>query len=176
VRVRRFRDSDLAPFMAYRSDPEVARYQSWSPLSEPAARAFIAEVKAAPVGLPGEWIQLAIELKAVNLLIGDCALQVRADDKRQGELGFSLARGYQGQGLAHEAVTLLLDYIFTTLEMHRIVAQVDCRNDRSVALLERLGLRREGHCLQSYWLKGEWIDEYLYAILGSEWLAQPRGK
>ncbi len=49
---------------------------------------------------------------------------------------------------------------------------VDCLNDRSVALLERLGFRREGHFLQNVWFKGAWGDEYLYAILREEWLAR----
>ena len=43
------------------------------------------------------------------------------------------------------------------------------RNTRSIALLERLGFRREAHFIAGYWLKGGWIDEYLYAILRREW-------
>ena len=42
-----FKDSDLAPFMAYRNDPEVARYQSWDFCDEQEARAFIREMDSA---------------------------------------------------------------------------------------------------------------------------------
>jgi len=53
--------------------------------------------------------------------------------------------------------------------MHRVIAMTACENVASVALLERLGLRREGHFRQSVWLKGKWEDEYLYAMLQEEW-------
>jgi len=51
-----------------------------------------------------------------------------------------------------------------------IIAITDCENTASVALLERLEIRREGHFLQNVWFKGKWGDEYLYAILKEEWL------
>ena len=59
---------------------------------------------------------------------------------------------------------------FDTFDLHRIIAITDCENIASVALLERLGMRREGHFIQNIWFKGKWGDEYLYAILKEEWL------
>lgn len=167
--LRRFADGDLPTLVAYRNDPAVARYQSWSSLSEAAARAFINDLRDAEPGKRGEWFQFAIALKATNEHIGDCALLVRADDTQQAEIGYTLARSHQGLGYGTEAVRCLLDYVFHELEIHRVIAQVDCRNDRSVALLERLGFRREGHFRKSFWLKGAWIDEYLYAMLAADW-------
>ena len=79
-------------------------------------------------------------------------------------------RAYQGQGFATEAVSCLLNYAFLTFDLHRIIAITDCENEASVALLERLGMRREGHFLKNVWFKGKWGDEYLYAILKEEWL------
>ncbi len=168
--IRRFKDSDLAPFMAYRNDPKVARYQSWDSCDDQEARAFIREMESAQPGVPGEWFQFAIESKQTQDLIGDCGLRVDEDEPYRAEIGFTLAREYQGRGLASEAVSLLLDYAFDTLGLHRIVAIADCRNAPSVALLERLDLRREGHFLENIWFKGRWADEYLYAVLKDEWL------
>ena len=79
-------------------------------------------------------------------------------------------RAYHQQGYGFEAVSTLLDYAFQTLGLHRVFAQADCRNDASIALLEKLGLRREGHFIQNFWFKGAWTDEYLYAVLQDEWL------
>jgi aminoglycoside 6'-N-acetyltransferase len=169
--LRHFRDEDLTRFLAYRNDPEVARYQSWTSYSEKAAQAFIQEMKNAQPGIRGEWFQFAIELKATGSLIGDCALQVNAEDGQQGEVGFTLDRTYQGQGLALEAVSALFGYAFTTLQLHRITAICDCRNIASYGLMERLGMRREAHYVQNFWFKGNWTDEYLYAILQHEWFA-----
>src|SRR6266568_9440805 len=170
LRLRHFRDSDLPLFMAYRNDPEVARYQDWEGISEPEARAFIQEQKKIQPGVPGQGFQIAIELKATGVLIGDCYFTINQLDKRQAEIGFTLSRAYQGQGFATEAVSCFLNYAFLTFNLHRIIAITDCDNAASVALLERLGMRREGHFLQNVWFKGKWGDEYLYAILKEEWL------
>ncbi|MBA2288190.1 MAG: GNAT family N-acetyltransferase [Ktedonobacteraceae bacterium] len=169
LRLRHFTDADLAPFMAYRNDPEVARYQSWEGISEPEARAFVQDQKAIQPGVPGQWFQIAIELKETGALVGDCALKIEEHDARQAEIGYSLSRAYQRRGIASEAVSCVLDYAFMTLDLHRVIAITDCENTASVSLLERLGLRREGHFHQNVWFKGSWGDEFLYAILQEEW-------
>ena len=127
--LRRFRDSDLAPFVAYRNDPEVARYQSWDSIEEQEARAFIREMASVQPGVPGEWFQFAIESKETGGLVGDCALQVDGQEPYRAEIGFTLAREHQGRGFASEAVSRLLDYAFGVLGLHRVVAIADCRNE-----------------------------------------------
>jgi aminoglycoside 6'-N-acetyltransferase len=97
LRLRRMTAADLPAFVAYRRDPEVARYQSWDEtFSHDDAVALFAAERRIAVGTPGAWTQIAIEEAATGLLLGDCALHVRADDPRQGEIGFTLARGSQG--------------------------------------------------------------------------------
>ena len=167
--LRHFTDADLPAFMAYRKDPEVARYQSWEGISEAEARAFIQGQKELQPG-PGEGFQIAIELKETGALIGDCYFMIHEYDARQAEIGYTLSRAYQGRGFATEAVSSFLTYAFLAFDLHRIIAITDCENIASVALLERLGMRREGHFLQNVWFKGKWGDEYLYAILREEWL------
>ena len=168
--LRRFEDSDLDLFVAYRNDPEVARYQSWDSFDEREAKAFIREMASAQPGVPGDWFQFAVESRETGELVGDCALQVDGQEPYRAELGFTLAREHQGKGFASEAVSRLLTYAFTSLDLHRIFAIADCRNEPSWTLLRRLGLRQEGHFLQNVWFKGEWSDEYLYAVLKDEWL------
>jgi RimJ/RimL family protein N-acetyltransferase len=169
LRLRRFTEADLPAFIAYRNDPEVARYQSWDGITEGEARAFIAAMREAQPGTPRDWFQFAIALKDSDALIGDVGLYVRGDDPRLGEIGYTLARDQQGHGYATEAVRALLDYAFATLTLHRVTASADCRNAPSFKLLERVGMRREGQFLQHAWYKGEWCDEYLYAMLRSDW-------
>jgi RimJ/RimL family protein N-acetyltransferase len=168
--LRHFRDSDLSLFIAYRNDPEVARYQSWEGISEPEAYAFIQEQKEDQPGMPSQGFQIAIELKEAGVLVGDCYFMINEHDDRQAEIGYTLSRTHQGRGFATEAVSCLLNYAFLTFDLHRIIAITDCENAGSIALLERLGMRREGHFLQNVWFKGKWGDEYLYAILKEEWL------
>jgi RimJ/RimL family protein N-acetyltransferase len=172
--LRRFADSDLAPFLAYRNDPEVARYQAWESCTVHEAIAMIEELKSLQPGTPGEWFQFAIELKETGALIGDCALKVEQDG-RQAEIGFTLSREHRGKGYAQEAVSCLLDYAFGDLGLHRVIAITDRENEPSLALLERLGMRREGCFVQNAWFKGRWTSEYLYALLDEEWLrSKPR--
>lgn len=63
---------------------------------------------------------------------------------------------------------------FEHFGLRRIVANLDARNNRSAALCERLGMRRECHKLGDFWSKGEWTDSYEYALLADEWRAAPR--
>jgi [ribosomal protein S5]-alanine N-acetyltransferase len=90
--LRHFEDSDLAPFVAYRNDPDVAKYQSWDSFDEHEARAFIHEVGSARPGVPGEWFQFAVESKETGDLVGDCAMQVDGQEPYLAEIGFTLAR------------------------------------------------------------------------------------
>lgn len=159
----------MLPFVAYRNDPAVARYQSWEGISAREAQAFIDEQKSVQPGRGGQGIQIAIELKETEQLVGDCYFVVDEHDERQAEIGYTIASAYQRQGFATEAVSALLTYAFETFQLHRITAILDCENIASVALLERLGMRREGHFIQNIWFKGKWGNEYLYAILREEW-------
>lgn len=113
---------------------------------------------------------MAIAGRQTNELIGDCGLQILGPDSRQARFGVTVAREFQGRGYATEAIAGLLDYLFREMNLHRVQADVDPQNVPSCSLLERLGLRREGHFRQSLWFKGRWADEYLYAILREEWL------
>ena len=125
--LRHFRDADLPSFLAYRNDPEIAKYQSWESLNEQEAHTFVQEQKTLQPGVPGAWFQLAIELKETGRLVGDCGLKVHQQDTQQAEIGFTLSRDYQSKGLASETVSCLLDYAFIQLGLHRIIAVTDCR-------------------------------------------------
>jgi RimJ/RimL family protein N-acetyltransferase len=171
--IRPFEERDCEPFAAYRGDPLVAEYQGWQmPYTLDLAVAFVAEMKASEPAIPGEWYQLAFELKEGGAMIGDCAFQCSMDDPRQALIGFSLARPYQRQGYALEGVSRLLDYLYRDLNLHRVQAECDVENLSSAKLLERLGMRREAHFVDSLWFKGRWASEYWYGLLQREWLAR----
>ncbi len=172
--LRRLREADLEALVAYRADPEVARYQGWSDYDAKRGRELIESMHGRQPGEPG-WFQFAIALKETDALVGDCALRVDGHDPRQGEIGFTLSRQHQGQGLGTEAVRALLGYAFGTLGLHRIIGVTDAKNTAAARVLERVGMRREGHFLENVWFKGAWGDEFLYALLGREWAKTSRG-
>jgi aminoglycoside 6'-N-acetyltransferase len=169
--LRRFTDADLEPFLAYRSDPEIARFQGWSePYTRQMAVEFLEEMKTRQPGQPGEWFQWAIERRATGQMIGDLAFYLLSRDTRQAEIGATLARDYQGLGYAREAVHRLLEYLFDELALHRVCANCDPENIPAWQLLERLGFRREAHFVENLLFKGRYADEYWYGMLRREWL------
>jgi len=173
--IRRFCSEDVPSFAAYRSDPSVARFQGWDvPYSIDDADAFVAGLVGAHPDTPGEWFQFAVVECASGSLIGDVAALVDADDARLATVGVTFAASAQGQGYATESVAWLLDYLLVEREKHRVAAVCDARNSDAQKLLERLGMRREALHHQSAWWKGEWTDEWVFAILRSEWLASRR--
>lgn len=170
--VRRFKEEDAESLAAYRSDPEVARYQSWEPpMSSDEARRFVHGLADEHPDAPGKWFQYAIEEVETGQHIGDVASQTH-DDPRTATIGVTLRRAPQGAGYATEAVRLLLEYLLVDRRKHRVIGDCDPRNTAVVRLLERVGMRREAHHVQSYWDGSGWTDEYVYAILANEWRLQ----
>jgi RimJ/RimL family protein N-acetyltransferase len=167
--LRQFSQQDVDSFYLYRSSPEVAKFQSWENYQQHDAEVFVNEQSKCVPNQPGTWFQFAIALVETNHLIGDCALHTPLDEPRIVEMGFTLAEVHQGNGYATEAVRALLSYVFITLRKHKAIAFTDVRNEKSIRLLERVGMRREGHLLENYMSKGQWVDEYQYSLLQSEW-------
>lgn len=171
--LRKLNLADFEALFRYRTDPEVSRYQNWKPLTIEDARQFVETIASVEPDTPGSWFQLAITLRETGEVIGDCGLHFPAEETRQAEIGITLALAYQGKGYASEALAAVLDYLFISLGKHRVVASVDPGNLASVALLERLGMRKEAHFRESLWFKGAWADDVIYAILEREWRSQP---
>ncbi|HEU5474327.1 MAG TPA: GNAT family N-acetyltransferase, partial [Actinophytocola sp.] len=101
-----------------------------------------------------------------GVLIGDIGICLH-DNRMQAELGFTVARPYQGQGYGTEAVRCVLDRVFGT-GVRRVSADCDARNTASAKLLDRLGFRREGRRVQHTWVKGEWTDDLLFGLLAGD--------
>ncbi|WOB42547.1 GNAT family N-acetyltransferase [Thermoleptolyngbya oregonensis NK1-22] len=172
--LRRFVDLDLKPFLAYRQDPQVARFQGWSMLSLAEAQCFISEMQTAPIGMPGEWFQIAIAHRQSNLLLGDIGMQVYRENPAVVEIGFTLGRGAQGQGYAKEAVQGLIDALFQLGTIGKVVGITDMRNEPSIRLLQRLGMTlvRSDEVL----FKGEWCVEQTFELAREKWsLVQASG-
>lgn len=167
--LRQFSRSDLETFLAYRNDPEVAKYQSWDvPYPREKAIEFIQKMSIT-IPFHSSWLQLAVELKSTGKMIGDVAFFITRDDERQAMIGYSLARPFWGHGYAAEAVSRLVAYLFGELKLHRISAECDVENVPSWRLLERLGFRREAHLIENIFFKGAYGSEYHYAMLRREW-------
>lgn len=167
--LRRLQKDDAQALCAYRSLPEVARYQSWETFGPDDAARLLDDQRDRDIGIPGTWLQVAIVETGTGQLIGDCGLHCLSDDPRQFEIGVTLSPGRQGYGYATEALECLLHYLFTALSARRISAITDVLNAPSAALFKRLGFRQEAHHIEHRAYKGTWTSEFVFALLAREW-------
>ncbi|QWT20687.1 GNAT family N-acetyltransferase [Bacillus sp. NP157] len=161
--------ADAATLFAYRGDDAVARYQGWRPAALEDAEAFIASQLAVPFATPGAWCQLAVRDRASGELLGDLGIHFPDSPEGAIEFGVSLRPDRQGRGYAHEAMRAALDLAFGEWGYRRSIGSVDPRNVASIALLRSLGFRQEAHHVESYFFRGEWVDDVIFALLAREW-------
>lgn len=166
--IRRLRDNDLEALVAYRALPEVMALQGWDSFDAEKGHQLIAGCKVVEPFIAGKPFQLGIGLKATDELVGDLYINM-TDDGKQAEIGFTFDPRHQGQGLATEAVHALLNFAFIKKGLHRVYGTTDPRNSRSIALMQRVGMRQEAHFRESLWFKGEWADDVVFAVLEREW-------
>ena len=169
--LRPWRPDELDIFHRLRGDPAVARFLYDGPLSRDEADARLAAQRSA-ITETGQWMNLVVEVAATGEVAGDVGLCWLSAVDRQAEIGYTFSPAHHGRGYATEAATALVDLAFSGLGAHRVVGHLDARNTASAAVLERLGMRREAHFVENEWVKGEWTDDVVYAVLFTEWRAR----
>lgn len=92
---------------------------------------------------------------------------------RTTSIGYWLAAEAQGRGLMSAAVAALLDHAFGVWELHRVFIEVVVGNERSKAIPERLGFRREALLREAKLIRGSYEDTLLYAMLAPDWESSP---
>jgi len=165
--LRPLRETDTDALFAIFSDVKVMRYWSTPPwIDHEPARAMIASDLAQTTK---DHLRLGIELASVEGLIGTCTLFSIITTCRRAEVGYGLAASAWGKGYMNEALHSLLDYGFGELNLNRVEADIDPRNEASARTLERLGFSKEGY-LRERWIVGDEVsDTVLYGLLRREW-------
>jgi RimJ/RimL family protein N-acetyltransferase len=171
--LRPYAPADIDALYAYQRLPEVHRYL----YTEPRSRSEVENLVTERAGMgtlieAGHALTLVADLAQTGELAGDCMLFWHSQEHQQGEVGYVFNPAFQGRGLATEAVGALLRLGFDGLGLHRITGRLDARNVASARVLERAGLRREAHLVENEFVKGEWTDEVIYAMLRTEWAAR----
>ncbi len=166
--LRRISLDDVDAMFEVFSNVEVMRYWSTPPLTDRAgALELVNEIHdsfAQQVML--KW---GVARRADNHLIGTTTLYNLDFTNRRAEVGYALGRRHWGQGYMHEALQALLAYAFETLDLRRLEADVDPRNEASIQTLERLGFQREGFLRERWEVGGEIQDALFYGLLRPEW-------
>lgn len=169
VVIRNLNISDLQDFYFYRSNPDVTKYQGFDTMTLEQSHNFIIDQSHKEFGKAGEWVQYGIENNKTKKIIGDCAIKLDLYDTRIAEIGITISPLEQKKGYATEVLKGIVNFLFSSAEVLRIVEIVDTENEASIALLKKVGFKLEGHFKENIFFKGAWGSEYQYALLKKEW-------
>lgn len=154
---------DLDVFARARNDPDVrVPLAIDAPQSQDAIEEFYEETISA---------KESVHLLAVvdGDPVGATALFDADPSSGAGDLAYWVLPEFQGNGYAKEALSLLLEYAFEELRLHRVQADLVATNDASRGLLESLQFTREGRFRDDEFQDGEYVDVLRYGLLAEEW-------
>jgi ribosomal-protein-alanine N-acetyltransferase len=171
LRLRSLAPGDVPALATIFCDPEVCRYWSHAALTDEGAVQALYDhiVRCFETRSLFQW---GIADRESDTVVGTCTLASLSSEHRRAELGFALARAHWGHGYIAEALPALVNFAFETLDLHRLEADVDPRNERSIRAIVRLGFEREGHLRERYHVNGELQDAILYGLLRRDWISR----
>jgi [ribosomal protein S5]-alanine N-acetyltransferase len=157
--------ADAPAVLVFRGDPRVQRFNDEPLRDVTAAAAFIEHLLAESAADTRRHWAIVADDEVIGLIV----LHAWERHHRRAELGYEMAVSHWGQGIAGEAARAVIEYGFTTMNLHRIEAHTIADNDRSVRLLERLGFQREG-TRREYSLEDDltFHDSAVYGLLSSD--------
>ena len=165
--LRPLRVSDTDDIAGYAPREEFWRYLPLPPLTWDSSAEFVARKAAQQPDENGDW-SFAAEHRAAGRVIGAFRIGKIDQEARAADLGFGVDPDYWGQGLATEAAHALLAFGFGALNLHRIWATADMRNEASWRVMEKVGMKREGLLREHVLVRGAWRSSVLYSILAHE--------
>jgi len=161
LHIRKFEIQDWQSVVNYMSDQTVMHYMPEGVLTAQQVQKFISDNR-------DEAKHFAIVLREQSQVIGHLVFHPYFGEHTY-EIGWVLNPAYYRKGYASEAAQALLDYGFTKMKLHRIIATCQPENIASYRVMEKIGMRREGFFKKCIPYGDDWWDEYYYAILQEEW-------
>lgn len=139
--LRRSHADDAPTISAYRSDPEVHRYQGWERTDHEGVREEIESMASRAPGEPGGWVQFSVEERETGRLVGDVGMSPAEDEPGVIKVGYTMDPAFQGRGYATEAVVALIAYAFDALGADVVRAYASAANLPSIRVAEKAGMR-----------------------------------
>lgn len=167
TRLREFQKSDGVDAFRIVGDHRVTHYLSFDSRDKAAAQAMIDGAVERARSQPRNEYYLAMTRADDDSLIGFCRLALSG--VQAAKLGYAVAADHWGQGFATDAVSIMLEFAFSTLDLHRVTAAIGPDNHASQAVMKRLGFKQEGVLRDHVFTNGAWRDSILYSILKQEW-------
>jgi RimJ/RimL family protein N-acetyltransferase len=143
LRLRRSDPGDAGRISAYRSDPQVHRFQGWERTDPDGVREEIESMQGRAPGEPGGWVQFSVEERETGRLVGDVGMSPADGEPGVVKVGYTMDPASQGRGYATEAVAALVAYAFGTLGAEVVRAYASAENTPSIRVAEKVGMRLE---------------------------------
>ncbi len=140
LRLRRSVPADAETISAYRSDPEVHRFQGWERTDVEGVRREIEDMAPRAPGEPGGWVQFTVEASERGEIVGDVGLSPDETEPGVIKVGYTMSPAHQGNGYATEAIGALVDYAFEVLEADVVRAFASAENVPSTRVAEKVGM------------------------------------
>jgi [ribosomal protein S5]-alanine N-acetyltransferase len=119
---------------------------------------------------------LLVCAQAGGAIVGSVTLsQIFYGPFQNAYMGYYGGQAAAGRGMMTEGVGLALDYAFGALALHRVEANIQPGNTRSIALVRRLGFTREGYSPRYLFIAGAWRDHERWAMLAEDWAGELGG-
>lgn len=168
VLLRALTQADAETLRGFVNDPEVMQYSnSYSPVHQGQQLRWM---DSALSHAGATWFGICDAQAEGFPLIGTCCLVDFDPVVRSAELRIRIGhRPSWGRKLGREACQLLLRYGFDDRNLERIWLRVFSNNIRAIGLYQQLGFRPEGLLRRAAYLKGQWQDVHLMALLRHEW-------
>ena len=161
---------DAEDMFSYACREEVTRYLLWSPHpSVSYTRDYLKYIQGRYA--LGDFYDWAIIDRDSRRMIGTCGFTKINAENRSGEIGYVLNPDFWGKGYAFEAASLVLDFGFEELRLHRIEARFMQGNENSLRLMRKLSMELEGYHADEIFVKGSYRTVGVCAILGEVYLA-----
>ena len=171
VLLRPIEPADVPRLWALVHDLEVAVMSSSGPVVPTSLAEYATRFNEQTREPHPDWTPFAIEVEGE--VIGACDLHHIHQFTRTCELGIELGRDYWGKGFGQDTVLTLLEYAFEHLNMNRVALYVLADDPRAVSAYRKVGFVEEGRLRHASWVKGQYEDEFVMAIVREEWT--PRG-
>ncbi|HAF62558.1 MAG TPA: N-acetyltransferase [Anaerolineaceae bacterium] len=169
IRLRGIEREDLPLFALWLNDPEVRRYLNhYAPISNAQEERWFEQTLQSPQAEQ----PLVIEVKQERdwIPVGNISFMALDQQSHHAELGLFIGdKNFWDKGIGTKAISLMLDYGFFTLNLHRIYLRVFEANKRGIRCYEKVGFQHEGRLREASFLDGKYYDMLWMGILRDEW-------
>ena len=172
VTVREVTAADAKALYGLLSAEEVSRFISVPPGTAEGFARYVSWARSQRAA--GRYVAMVVVPRGTDTPIGLFHMRAQERGFRTADWGFALSSEFWGSGVFREAAELVLDFAFDVIGTERVEGRVARCNPRGNGALAKLGAEREGVLRRSFHRDGEYLDQVVWAILKSEWVARRR--